>query len=93
MGTSNVPIPQAQTNRLGSALGGAGLGYLGGQFLGGTTFGFPSPLVGAGVGVSGLLDSAGLPGRTGEVLGVNLEWYFVAADYCYAANHNAINAR
>ena len=57
MGPSNVPIPQAQTNRLGSALGGAGLGYLGGQFLGGTTFGFPSPLVGAGVGalLGGLL--------------------------------------
>lgn len=34
MAVSNVPIPQAQTNRLGQALGGAGLGYLGGQAFG-----------------------------------------------------------
>jgi len=49
MGTSNVPIPQAQTNRLGSALGGAGLGYLGGQFLT-SQFGANAPLYGAGLG-------------------------------------------
>lgn len=64
MATSQFqPIPQAQTNRLGSALGGAGLGYLGGQFLsqpsflGATTFGLPTSVVGAGLGavLGGLL--------------------------------------
>jgi hypothetical protein len=49
MSTSNVPIPQAQTNRLGSAIGGAGLGYLGGQFLT-SQFGANAPLYGAGLG-------------------------------------------
>jgi hypothetical protein len=49
MGTSNVPIPQAQTNQLGQAIGGAGLGYLGGQFLT-SQFGANAPLYGAGLG-------------------------------------------
>jgi hypothetical protein len=51
-----APIPQAQTNRLGSALGGAGLGYLGGQFLT-NQFGANAPLYGAGLGavLGGLL--------------------------------------
>lgn len=46
-----APIPQAQTNRLGQAIGGAGLGYLAGQ-----TFGF-NPLYSAGAGaiLGGLL--------------------------------------
>jgi hypothetical protein len=44
MGSSNIPIPQAQTNPLGSALGGAGLGYLAGN-----VFGF-NPVYGAGAG-------------------------------------------
>lgn len=49
MGTSNVPIPQAQTNPLAQAIGGAGLGYLGGQFLT-SQFGANAPLYGAGLG-------------------------------------------
>lgn len=49
MGTSNVPIPQAQTNQIAQALGGAGLGYLGGQFLT-SQFGANAPLYGAGLG-------------------------------------------
>jgi len=52
MSTSNVPIPQAQTNRLGQAIGGAGLGYLGGQFLT-SQFGANAPLYGAGLGALG----------------------------------------
>jgi hypothetical protein len=44
MGSSNIPIPQAQTNPIGSALGGAGLGYLAGN-----VFGF-NPVYGAGAG-------------------------------------------
>ena len=47
-----APIPQAQTNRLASALGGAGLGYLGGQFLT-SQFGANAPLYGAGLGALG----------------------------------------
>lgn len=45
-------IPQAQTNVLGQALGGAGLGYLGGQFLT-SQFGANAPLYGAGLGALG----------------------------------------
>ena len=52
MSVSNVPIPQAQTNRLGQAIGGAGLGYLGGQFLT-SQFGANAPLYGAGLGALG----------------------------------------
>ena len=50
------PIPQTQTNRLGSALGGAGLGYLGGQLLT-SQFGANAPLYGAAGGalLGGLL--------------------------------------
>lgn len=47
-----APIPQAQTNRLGQAIGGAGLGYLGGQFLT-SQFGANAPLYGAGLGALG----------------------------------------
>jgi hypothetical protein len=49
-------IPQAQTNPLGQAIGGAGLGYLGGQFLT-NQFGANAPLYGAGIGalLGGLL--------------------------------------
>lgn len=45
--------PQAQTNSLGSALGGATLGYLGGSFLGGSSFGIPNQYLGAGLGALG----------------------------------------
>jgi hypothetical protein len=41
-----APVPQAQTNRLGSALGGAALGYTAGQLVG-------SPMIGAGIGALG----------------------------------------
>ena len=44
-------IPQAQSNPLGSALGGAGLGYLGGQLLT-NQFGANAPLWGAGIGAA-----------------------------------------
>ena len=44
-------IPQAQTNPLGQAIGGAGLGYLGGQFLT-NQFGANAPLYGAGIGAA-----------------------------------------
>ena len=57
MGASQFqPIPQAQTNRLGQALGGATLGYLGGNLLSGT-LGSTAPLWGAGAGalLGGLL--------------------------------------
>ncbi len=39
MAASN--IPQAQTNQFAQALGGAGLGYIGGSFLGGTPLNQP----------------------------------------------------
>lgn len=42
--------PQAQTNQLGQAIGGAGLGYLAGNFLGGSTGGIANSTLGAGVG-------------------------------------------
>jgi outer membrane lipoprotein SlyB len=45
--------PQAQTNRLGQAIGGAGLGYMAGNFLGGSAFGVPSQYIGAGLGALG----------------------------------------
>ena len=54
MSTSNVPIPQAQTNRLGQAIGGAGLGYLGGSFLGGTPLNQPGTLAAIGGLIGGL---------------------------------------
>lgn len=47
MGTSQAVFPQAQTNRLGQAIGLGTLGFLGGQALGGTTFGLPNSVVGA----------------------------------------------
>ena len=51
MGSSQYgQIPQAQTNRLGQAVGLGTLGYLGGQALGGQTFGVPSSLAGAAAG-------------------------------------------
>jgi hypothetical protein len=45
--------PQAQTNRLGQSIGGAGLGYMAGNFLGGSAFGVPSQYIGAGLGALG----------------------------------------
>ena len=45
--------PQAQTNRFGQAIGGAGLGYMAGNFLGGSAFGVPSQYIGAGLGAIG----------------------------------------
>lgn len=45
-------LPAAQTNPLGSALGGAGLGYLGGTLLT-NQFGPNAPLYGAGIGALG----------------------------------------
>lgn len=54
MSTGNVPIPQAQTNRLGQAIGGAGLGYLGGSFLGGTPLNQPGTLAAIGGLIGGL---------------------------------------
>ena len=51
MGSSQYgQIPQAQTNRLGQAVGLGTLGYLGGQALGGQTFGIPNQFVGAAAG-------------------------------------------
>ena len=51
-----APVPQAQTNRFGSALGGAALGYGAGQLIGGSLGGISAPLVGAGLGaIGGLL--------------------------------------
>lgn len=51
MGSSQYgQIPQAQTNRLGQAVGLGTLGFLGGQALGGQTFGVPSSLAGAAAG-------------------------------------------
>lgn len=44
------PIPQAQTNPLGQALGGATLGYLAGSAFPGSTFGVPNQYLGAGIG-------------------------------------------
>lgn len=56
MGTSQFQqMPQAQTNYLGQALGGASLGYLGGSLLTGQ-FGQNAPLYGAALGgLGGLL--------------------------------------
>lgn len=42
--------PQAQTNQLGQAIGGAGLGYLAGNLFGGSTGGIANSTLGAGVG-------------------------------------------
>jgi hypothetical protein len=51
MGSSQYgQIPQAQTNRLGQAVGLGTLGYLGGQALGGQTFGIPNQFLGAAAG-------------------------------------------
>lgn len=51
-----APTPQAQTNPLGQALGGATLGYLGGSLFPGTTFGISNQALGAGLGgLAGLL--------------------------------------
>jgi hypothetical protein len=44
---------QAPNNYIGSALGGAGLGYLGGSLLGGTTGGISNAYLGAGLGALG----------------------------------------
>jgi hypothetical protein len=46
-------IPQAQTNRIGSALGGAALGYGAGQMIGGSLGGISAPVIGAGIGALG----------------------------------------
>jgi hypothetical protein len=46
-------IPQAQTNRFGSALGGAALGAGVGQMIGGGYGGFSAPVIGAGLGALG----------------------------------------
>ena len=54
MGSSqypSMPSMQAQPNRLGQALGGGALGYLGGQFLT-SQFGANAPLYGAGIGAA-----------------------------------------
>lgn len=48
-----APTPQAQTNRLGSTLGGAALGYGAGQLIGGSLGGISAPIIGAGVGALG----------------------------------------
>jgi hypothetical protein len=48
-----APVQQAQTNRFGSALGGAALGYGAGQLIGGSLGGISAPLVGAGIGALG----------------------------------------
>lgn len=51
MASSQIPQPQqAQSNRVGSALGGAALGYGVGQMIGGSYGGFSSPVIGAGIG-------------------------------------------
>jgi hypothetical protein len=48
MAASQYATPQAaQTNRLGSALGGAALGYGAGQLIGGSYGGFSAPVIGA----------------------------------------------
>lgn len=44
---------QSPSNYIGSALGGAGLGYLGGSLLGGTTGGISNAYLGAGLGALG----------------------------------------
>jgi len=41
MASSNIPMPQAQTNPLAQGLGLGTLGYLGGSFLGGTPLNQP----------------------------------------------------
>jgi hypothetical protein len=48
-----APVQQAQTNRFGSALGGAALGAGIGQMVGGGFGGFSSPVIGAGLGALG----------------------------------------
>jgi hypothetical protein len=48
-----APVQQAQTNRFGSALGGAALGAGLGQMVGGSFGGFSSPVIGAGLGALG----------------------------------------
>lgn len=48
-----APTPQAQPNRLGSALGGAALGYGAGQMIGGSLGGISAPVIGAGIGALG----------------------------------------
>ncbi len=50
MGQSQAIMPQAQTNRLGQAIGLGTLGFLGGQAIGGSTFGIPNSILGAGAG-------------------------------------------
>ena len=50
LASSVYPSQQTQTNRLSGALGGGMLGYLGGSFLGGSTFGIPNQYLGAGLG-------------------------------------------
>lgn len=47
MSQSQYPNTATQTNRLGTALGLGTLGYLGGQAIGGTTFGMPTSTLGA----------------------------------------------
>jgi len=54
MGSSQFqPIPQAQTNQFGQALGGGLLGYMAGSAFPGQTFGIPNQFLGAGFGALG----------------------------------------
>ena len=57
MGGYGSQTTQAPSNRLGGAIGGAGLGYLAGNLLGGETFGIGNQYLGAGAGalLGGLL--------------------------------------
>jgi len=53
MGSYGSQTTQTPNNYIGSALGGAGLGYLGGSLLGGNTFGVSNSVLGAGLGALG----------------------------------------
>jgi hypothetical protein len=53
LGSYGTQTTQAPSNYIGSALGGAGLGYLAGNLLGGTTGGISNAYLGAGLGALG----------------------------------------
>jgi len=53
LGSYGSQTTQAPNNYIGSALGGAGLGYLAGNLLGGTTGGISNSVLGAGIGALG----------------------------------------
>ncbi len=53
LGSYGSQTTQAPNNYIGSALGGAGLGYLAGNLLGGTTGGISNAYLGAGLGALG----------------------------------------